>query len=141
MRVGSSDRTNAKEALDAHLAAGRLDAGEHERRICIAEGAHARDELEALFNDLPTPHPGFSEARSSTPAGRPNEEASAADALQGFGALVGIAGFPMTLTLWATTGQWLWVVLVAIACTALLAAGGWLRRRSRPEPVPEDSDA
>lgn len=138
VRVESSDRAKAKEALDAHLAAGRLDAGEHEQRICLVDDARTRSELETLFSDLPVPHPDLSDVPSSTRANQSNEEGWDAEATLGLGILTGIAGFPMTLTLWATTGQWWWTVLVTIAC-ATLVTGGVQQRKNRPVPVPDDA--
>ncbi|MFC5140211.1 DUF1707 domain-containing protein [Actinomycetospora rhizophila] len=57
MEVGAHERELAMEALDAHRRAGRLERGEHAERCSTASRATSRAELEALFTDLPEPHP------------------------------------------------------------------------------------
>lgn len=56
LRVGHDERTAAMKALDAHLEAGRLDMTEYSDRSAVAGAAVYRDELDALFRDLPEPH-------------------------------------------------------------------------------------
>ncbi|HEY2195942.1 MAG TPA: DUF1707 domain-containing protein [Actinomycetospora sp.] len=66
LRVGHDERTAALKALDTHFEAGRLDVTEYGDRSGAAGSATYRHELEALFADLPAPHPEFSpEAGSS----------------------------------------------------------------------------
>lgn len=57
LRVGDAERTAALDALGVHLGAGRLDVDEFGDRSERAAGAVHRSELEALFTDLPAPHP------------------------------------------------------------------------------------
>ncbi|MEJ2863845.1 DUF1707 SHOCT-like domain-containing protein [Actinomycetospora flava] len=57
--VGAHERELAMEALDAHRRAGRLERDEHASRCSTASRATSRDELEALFHDLPEPHPDY----------------------------------------------------------------------------------
>ena len=56
LRVGHEERTAAMQALDEHLEAGRLDVTEYSDRSATAGAAVYRDELDALFRDLPEPH-------------------------------------------------------------------------------------
>ena len=60
LRVGHDERAAALHALDAHFEAGRLDVTEYGDRSGTAGSATHRHELEALFVDLPAPHPEFS---------------------------------------------------------------------------------
>jgi hypothetical protein len=60
LRVGHDERAAALHALDAHFEAGRLDVTEYGERSGVAGSATYRHELEALFTDLPAPHPEFS---------------------------------------------------------------------------------
>jgi hypothetical protein len=60
LRVGHDERSAALKALDAHFEAGRLDVTEYGERSGVAGTATYRHELEALFTDLPAPHPEFS---------------------------------------------------------------------------------
>ncbi|MDD7942258.1 DUF1707 domain-containing protein [Actinomycetospora lutea] len=57
LRVGDADRGAALDALGDHLAAGRLDIDEFGDRSALAAVAVHRADLEALFTDLPAPHP------------------------------------------------------------------------------------
>ena len=52
-RASDADRERALRALRRHYAAGRIDAGELEERAGRAARARYRNELRALFADLP----------------------------------------------------------------------------------------
>ena len=56
VRAGHDERAAAMRALDGHLEAGRLDVAEYGTRSDRAASAVYRDELDALFTDLPQPH-------------------------------------------------------------------------------------
>ncbi|MFC5064621.1 DUF1707 SHOCT-like domain-containing protein [Actinomycetospora atypica] len=56
VRAGHDERAAAMQALDGHLEAGRLDVAEYGTRSDRAAAAVYRDELDALFTDLPQPH-------------------------------------------------------------------------------------
>ena len=69
LRVGHDERAAAMHALDAHFEAGRLDVTEYSERSGTAGTATYRHELDALFTDLPAPHPVFAlDTDSSVPA-------------------------------------------------------------------------
>lgn len=74
LRVGHEERAAALRALDTHFEAGRLDVTEYGDRSGAAGTATHRHELEALFTDLPAPHPEFAPA-----AGPPAVPESAGD--------------------------------------------------------------
>jgi Domain of unknown function (DUF1707) len=57
MRIGHAERTAAQQALDEHLAAGRLGIEEYADRSATAADAVVAADLAALFSDLPQPHP------------------------------------------------------------------------------------
>ncbi len=57
IRIGHEERAAAQRALDEHLAAGRLEMDEFADRYAVAGVAKTRAELDALFTDLPAPHP------------------------------------------------------------------------------------
>ena len=52
-RVGTAEREEAVALLTEHWQTGRLDPGEHERRVTRAREAVTRADLDALFADLP----------------------------------------------------------------------------------------
>ncbi|WP_033441711.1 DUF1707 domain-containing protein [Saccharothrix sp. NRRL B-16314] len=58
-RIGDQQREEAISALNDHFAAGRLEIGEYEQRVGYASAAQTAQELAALFQDLPQPHPVF----------------------------------------------------------------------------------
>jgi len=57
LRIGTAERESAAKALDAHLEAGRLGVEEYADRSAAAAVATVASELQALFVDLPEPHP------------------------------------------------------------------------------------
>jgi hypothetical protein len=57
MRIGHAERTAAQQALDEHLAAGRLGIDEYADRSAAAANAVVAEDLAVLFTDLPQPHP------------------------------------------------------------------------------------
>jgi len=69
LRIGTRERELAMGALDEHLREGRLDPTEYAERSAIAANARFRSEIDALFTDLPTPHPALPAAASAVPDG------------------------------------------------------------------------
>ncbi|MCD2197408.1 DUF1707 domain-containing protein [Actinomycetospora endophytica] len=67
LRIGTRERELAMAALDEHLRDGRLDPTEYAERSAVASNARFRSELDALFTDLPDPHPAFPSAPVTTP--------------------------------------------------------------------------
>jgi hypothetical protein len=61
IRIGTEDRERAVALLSDHFAAGRIDVGEYEQRCAVATAARTRGEVVAVFEDLPKPHPAFTE--------------------------------------------------------------------------------
>jgi hypothetical protein len=70
LRVGDADRNAALDALGEHLAAGRLDVDEFGDRSARAAVAVYRADVEALFGDLPAPHPPLPRSPVEPPAPR-----------------------------------------------------------------------
>ncbi len=68
LRIGTRERELAMGALDEHLREGRLDPTEYAERSAVAANARVRSELEALFTDLPAPHPAFPAGRAASPS-------------------------------------------------------------------------
>ena len=72
LRIGTRERELAMGALDEHLREGRLDPTEYGERSAVAANARYRSELDALFTDLPAPHPAFPAARAASPTTGPD---------------------------------------------------------------------
>jgi hypothetical protein len=68
LRIGTRERELAMGALDEHLREGRLDPTEYAERSAVASNARFRSEIDALFTDLPAPHPAFPGGRASPPS-------------------------------------------------------------------------
>jgi hypothetical protein len=66
LRIGTRERELAMGALDEHLREGRLDPTEYGERSAVAANARFRSEIEALFTDLPAPHPAFPAAHATS---------------------------------------------------------------------------
>ena len=71
LRIGNAERTAAIDALDEHLAAGRLGIDEYADRSAVAANAVVAGELAALFTDLPGPHPPLPGDPASPPPTAP----------------------------------------------------------------------
>lgn len=122
IRVGNDEREAASKALGAHLDAGRLDAEEYGDRYAKASLARTRDELDALFVDLPAPH-------AFTPMAPPKPPAPPVSARIGaFSAtIVALAPF-VALALFFITHTWIWFLL--IPASAVIVRGGRPGRRA-----------
>lgn len=77
--VGAHERELAMEALDAHRRAGRLEREEHASRCAAASRAGSRSQLDALFRDLPEPHPAYPSGAPAAPAPSPPGPPAAPD--------------------------------------------------------------
>lgn len=72
IRIGTAERESASLALNAHLEAGRLGVEEYADRSALAANATTAADLEALFTDLPEPHPTLpGQAVAPRPAAAP----------------------------------------------------------------------
>jgi hypothetical protein len=68
LRASDSERDDALHALAAHYADGRLERAEFDERAEVALAARTRDQLHALFADLPGPVPVPSSRPEPVPA-------------------------------------------------------------------------
>lgn len=130
MRVGDVERTSALQALGEHLSAGRITLDEYGDRSARVTVAKTADDLTALFDDLPAPHPvppgatavtGPSSlavppvgqgalmppARGQAPATGDNR--STAQKLVGAAAAASVF---VALALFFVTGSWYWFLLI-----------------------------
>jgi hypothetical protein len=62
IRISDVERDLAMAALGEHLGTGRLELGEYDTRCTRVIESRTRADLEALFTDLPEPHPDLSAA-------------------------------------------------------------------------------
>ena len=135
IRIGTEDRERAVALLSDHFAAGRIDVGEYEQRCAAATAARTRGEVAAIFDDLPKPHPVFTEAESPGSPDEPDESdqvvpAPRREVLQRAvkrrtnnliigGFLVAALGAIVTVT--AVTGSW-WALAPALLIALVLVA-------------------
>ena len=120
IRVSSAERDDAIAALAVHRSSGRLAHDQYEERIQRASRAETRAELEALFDDLPAPHPDLSAAVSPRPKPVVNPEwpggrtgTRASRVMDAIGVLALLAGLPVAIVLTAAKGLW-WTFLVVL---------------------------
>jgi Domain of unknown function (DUF1707) len=151
IRIGTDERDAAMRALDTHVNAGRLDPDEYGDRMGKVGVARTRDDLDALFTDLPAPHPfpdgpaGYAAAGASNPPRYPTPQPysapvpppSAQRSDRSEGALGGRTGATVValspiiaLALFFATHWWVWFLLIP-AMGAIVYGGGRDRRRTR----------
>ncbi|MGJ5755240.1 uncharacterized protein DUF1707 [Streptomyces puniciscabiei] len=106
LRIGHDARERAIEALTEHSREGRLSIDEYGDRLAAAQEAVSREDLSALFTDLPEPHLHRPEpaAPAATSPHRPTvrERLTRASVPVGAVAAVGLT---------TATGNWLFMFL------------------------------
>jgi hypothetical protein len=129
--IGAPERSSAREALEAHLIAQRLDPGEYERRDEAAQLARTQSELRELFADLPVPHPELPAAAAAPAA--PEDEMPPLSFLAG--CLTLALGLPVAVVLGFVYGTW-WALAVPVALTVTMMYAEHLRAARRDHPRP-----
>lgn len=129
LRIGTKEREAAYAALNAHLDAGRLDVDEYGDRYAKASLARTQPELEALFADLPAPHPTFGDpppapSWASGPPRRPHPLRLMPAAF----ALIPILGVVLALS----TGLWFLLFLVPFGASLFGRGFGYRGRSHAP---------
>lgn len=120
IRISSAERDDAVAALAVHRSTGRLTHEEYEKRLAETGAALTRAEIEALFDDLPAPHPDLSAAVSPRPPPVVNPEwpggrvaTRLSRVMDVVGVLSLLAGLPIAIVLTAAGGMW-WTFLVVV---------------------------
>ncbi|SDD20277.1 DUF1707 SHOCT-like domain-containing protein [Actinokineospora iranica] len=130
IRISGAERDEAVALLGTHLSTGRLELAEYEFRCVRAVAARTRGDIEALFTDLPCPHPDLSAAvspkqRLKQAVGRPADDGlvptPASEAVGMLGGMTMLLGVPGTILLTVFKGLW-WTIVVAVGVTILAAA-------------------
>jgi hypothetical protein len=123
-RVSDAERQSALDALGEHLSSGRLDVDEYGDRSAKITTAKTRDELSAVFSDLPEPRPKFGAAPGNQPATQQPQQVPAkpppsrAALERVFGALVPLSAI-IALFLFFTVLKVFWVFLLPVAVTII----------------------
>jgi uncharacterized protein DUF1707 len=146
IRVSNAERDAAVTTLGEHLSTGRLELDEYEERCGRAAVARTRGELEALFTDLPAPHPDLSSASppviqqvgqlvSPPMRGKKKDliETPASKALEVVAGLAFGVGIPAAILLTVFLGQWWLFIPVGLV---LFVAGGTADAMKKPRPRP-----
>lgn len=147
IRISDAERDEAITTLGLHMSTGRLDLDEYEERCGRAAAARTRGELEALFTDLPAPHPDLSSATSPAqlvqragqlvrnPTGGKSAElveTSAGNALEVVAGLSLILGIPGAILLTVFVGWW-WVFIPVGVVLIVAGAASEAAKKPRPE--------
>lgn len=147
IRISHAERDEAVSTLGVHLSTGRLEMDEYEERFGRAVGARTRGELEALFADLPAPHPDLSSASRpanlvqktgklvSNPTGATRStELVATNTSSAFEVVAGLSlilGIPGAILLTIFLGMWWVFIPVGVV---LIVAGGLSESTKKPKP-------
>lgn len=123
LRIGTAERQAAINALDEHLAAGRLGIEEYAERSATAANAVLASELRALFTDLPEPHPDLP-GPPVAPAEphSPQPPAQQGTMLAKWGPKIMLVVPLVAVGLFLLTRTWFWFLLIPVA--AVLFYGG-----------------
>ncbi|MCM0673848.1 DUF1707 domain-containing protein [Micromonospora phytophila] len=123
LRIGAPEREAAREALEEHLDAERLEPAEYEQRWAACQAARTQAELLRAFCDLPAPHPEL-----------PGSPGPSTDADEDVPPLVGavclalLLGLPVAVVLGFVYGAW-WGLAVPVALSVALVYIEHLRTR------------
>jgi uncharacterized protein DUF1707 len=145
IRISSAERDDAIAALAVHRSSGRLthdDFGDRSRR---AQEALTREEIEALFDDLPAPHPDLSAAVSPRPPPVVNPEwpggrsgTRASRVMDVIGVLSLLVGLPVAIVFTAVAGMW-WTFLVVLGVGVVaMVLGVAFMTQPAGVPLPDD---
>lgn len=133
IRISDAERESALSALGEHMSAGRLDIDEYGERSAKVTAAKTRADVLGLFDDLPAPHPTFSnpagQPAAPTPAPPPPAKgrASQAAAMRGLAAIMPLAWIGAIALMVVLHLPWL-VLFIPIALTCMGSAmwgKGW----------------
>lgn len=125
LKIGTPEREAARQALDEHHAADRLDDAEYEQRWATCQTAATQAELRQVFVDLPAPHPEL--------PGPPGLSADTDEDMPPLAAAVCLAlllGLPVTVVLGFVYGVW-WSLAVPVALSVALVYVDHLVTRMR----------
>jgi uncharacterized protein DUF1707 len=146
IRISNAERDAAVQTLGTHLSTGRLELDEFEERCAQAAAARTRGQLEALFSDLPAPHPDLSSATPpppliqkagqlvTNPTGSKKSELVETPASKALEALAGVAfliGIPGAILLTIFAGLWWLFIPVGVV---VIVAGSAADAAKKPKP-------
>lgn len=144
IRTSDTERDEAVTALGVHLSNGRLDLDEYEERCGHAAVARTRGDIEALFTDLPAPHPDLSSAtpvqvvqRTGQLVGPPRKggkglvETPASKALEVVAGMAFLLGIPAAILLTIFLGQWWVFIPVGVVLMVAGSASEAAKKQSR----------
>jgi hypothetical protein len=148
LRIGDTERNEARALLDIHLAEGRLSFGEHEERCMRAGAARVKLDVSDLFADLPAPHPDLSgvvrpsqpepkEVVAVTADPEPTPKPKSSPASNAFGVmafLAFVAGLPTTIVVTIAWGAW-WTILANVFF-GIVSVGASMALE-KPDPPPQ----
>jgi hypothetical protein len=134
LRIGDAERNSAMDALSEHLGKGRIDLDEFGTRSAQVTQARTVADLQALFTDLPLPHPtlpgppapviatgGPSVARPAASPARPDDTRTPAQ--RGAAVLLAASGI-LSLLLFFVLKTWLVFLIPALIAVVTSALWG-----------------
>jgi hypothetical protein len=136
LRIGMPERGGARDALDVHLPAGRIDSAEYDHRWAACEQARSQADLFRIFVDLPAPHPEL--------PGMPGRSTRPDEDMPPLAIAICIAlllGLPVAVVLGFVYGAW-WSLAVPVGVSVAMLYIEHLvnraakRRRNEPLDIP-----
>lgn len=148
IRISSAERDDAAAALGTHHSTGRLTLAEYEQRYQRAMAALTRAELEALFDDLPAPHPDLRLAVTPRPPPVVNPEwpggrvgTRASHVMDVIGVLSLLLGLPLAIVLTAVLGAWwTFLVVIGVGVVAMVLGVAFMSQAPRAPDEPAEPD-
>ncbi|MEP6562303.1 MAG: DUF1707 domain-containing protein [Nakamurella sp.] len=141
-RIGDAERNSAMDALGEHLSSGRIDLDEFGTRSAQITQARTVADLNALFTDLPAPHPAIAglqpairpaAAAAPTPPGEVTRYQDQRSAAQRWVAGATAASGIIAVILFFALGLPWWIFLLPAAIGVISSSvwGGDGQRRDR----------
>ena len=148
IRVSSAERDDAVAALGVHRSSERLTQAEYDDRRRRAAQARSRSEIEALFDDLPAPHPDLSGAVSPRPRAVVNpewpggrESTRTSRVMDVIGVLSLLVGLPLAIVLTATMGMWwTFLIVLGVGVAAMVLGVAFMNPSADAVLAPEEPD-
>jgi hypothetical protein len=140
VRASDQERDQAIDALAEHARTNRLTLEEFDERAAVVAAAQVRDDINALFDDLPEPKPHFGSSAAEpapvpavalaaepapvpeAPVGKPGNLPAVRRAARATTYGLAMSGGAITIALVVLTGNWLWFFILPPILYALRQA-------------------
>lgn len=123
-KIGTKNRESAEAALVEHFVAERILRSEYDDKYRQVIAAETVDDLAAIFDGLPEPHPDLTPEKQTADEAEAQDKTNSGCGAQALGMAILWIGVPAGAGAWIASGQWWWLFAVAVVGAFLLWAGG-----------------